>query len=528
LHAFCYVFDVLENTNADLPKDISALRALVIERDTQLSGLRSALQHRDAQIEKLKLQIARLKRMQFGKSSEKLSEQIEQLELLIEELETPAQAAPAPVAAQIPVKSKPVRRPLPEHLPRVAVVHDAACSCPQCGGELRKIGEDISETLEFVPEHWKVIRHIRPKMACEGCNLISQAPAPSRPIAKGIAGPGLLAHVLVSKYCDHLPLYRQSEIYARAGVELERSTLADWVGESAALLAPLVERIGQHVFSATKLHADDTPVPVLAPGMGKTKTGRLWTYVRDDRPAGSADPPAVLFRYTPDRKGEHPKSHLEDFRGILQADGYAGFHHLYGSGRIQEAACWAHVRRKFFDIHAANQSPIAKEALDRIGALYAVETQIRGKLPDVRKAQRQAQAGPLLENLRIWLNATIARLSAKSDLALAIRYSTSRWTALTRYRDDGTLEIDNNTAERALRAVALGRKNYLFCGSDNGGERAAAIYSLIGTAKLNGLDPEAYLRHVLNIIADHSINRLDELLPWIVAAQLQPQLKLAA
>lgn len=513
---------MIETSKSDLPNDVTALRAKV-------SQLQTTVKHHECTIEKLKLQIARLRRMQFGKSSEQLNQQIEQLELLIEELETPGQAVPvAPASKAVVVKAKPTRRPLPEHLPRISVVHDTACTCPDCGADLRKIGEDISEALEFVPEHWKVIRHIRPKMACASCNQISQAPAPSRPIAKSYAGPGLLAHVLVSKYCDHLPLYRQSEIYARAGVELERSTLADWVGECAALLSPLVERIGNHVLSATKLHADDTPVPVLSPGLGKTKTGRLWTYVRDDGAAGSTDPPAVLFRYTPDRKGEHPRVHLKDFRGTLQADGYAGFHHLYGGGHIREAACWAHVRRKFFDFHVATQSPIAKEALDRIGALYVIEKQVKGKLPQERQAQRQAQAGPLLESMRLWLNATAAKLSAKSDLAIAIRYATSRWTALTRYRDDGTLEIDNNAAERALRAVALGRKNYLFCGSDNGGDRAAAIYSLIGTAKLNGLDPEAYLRHVLTVTAEHPINQLDALLPWNVAAQLQTPIKLAA
>lgn len=504
----------------DLPDDVEALRALVI-------ASRAAVKHHQLTIEKLQLQIARLRRMQFGRSSEKLSEQIEQLELLIEELETPA---PAMITAAVstPV-ARPVRKPLPEHLPREAVVHEISCACTSCGQALRKIGEDVSEVLDYVPAHWKVIRHIRPKLACDACESIVQAPAPSRPIAKGLAGAGLLAHVLVSKYCDHLPLYRQSEIYAREGVELERSTLADWVGESAALLAPLVDRIAAHVLATPKLHADDTPVPVLAPGLGKTKTGRLWTYVRDERPAAGKDPPAVLMRYTPDRKGEHPKNHLKDFRGTLQADGYAGFHHLYGGGRIQEAACWAHVRRKFFDLHQATASPIAKEALDRIGALYGIEDQIRGKLPDERATHRRQHAGPLLGHLKTWLVHTASQLSAKSELAGAIRYATSRWPALTRYRDDGTIEIDNNAAERALRAVALGRKNFLFCGSDAGGERAAAIYSLIGTAKLNDINPEAYLRYVLERIADHSINKLDELLPWNVAAQLEqiPQ-KLAA
>jgi transposase len=373
--------------------------------------------------------------------------------------------------------------------------------------------------LEYVPARFKVIRHVRPKLCCAHCQTIVQAAAPSRPIARGLAGPGLLAHVLISKYADHLPLYRQCQIYAREGVELERSTLAEWVGGASVLLRPLVEALADHVLSADKLHADDTPVPVLAPGTGKTKTGRLWTYVRDDRPWGDTTPPAMLFRYSPDRKGERPQQHLKPFAGILQADGYTGFDRLFAAG-LTEAACWAHVRRKFYDIHIADTSPIAREALERIGTLYGIEREIRGRPPNERRAVRQARAGPVVGALHAWLHTTLAQVSAKSGLAGAIRYALARWAALARYIDDGHIEIDNNAAERALRAIALGRKNYLFAGSDAGGERAAVIYSLIGSAKLNGLDPEAYLRHVLERIADHPINRIEELLPWQVAAEL--------
>jgi transposase len=393
---------------------------------------------------------------------------------------------------------------------------------------LRKLGEDVSEVLEYLPASFFVVRHVRPKLSCTGCNGIVQAPAPSRPIARGVAGPGLLAHVLVAKYADHSPLYRQSEIYARQGVALERSTLADWVGGASRLLEPLVTVLCRYVTAAGKLHADDTPVPVLAPGNGKTKTGRLWTYVRDDRPAGDTAAPAVWFAYSPDRKGEHPEQHLRQFYGTLQADAYAGFHRLYATGRIQEAACWAHVRRQFYDLQQAHASPLATEALARIGALYAIEQEIRGRPPDQRQQVRNARAKPLLEALRQWFAESLTKLTRKSATTAAIRYALARWKALVRYADDGRLEIDNNAAERALRPVALGRKNYLFAGSDAGGKRAAAIYSLIGSAKLNGLDPEAYLREVLTRIADHPITHIEELLPWQIVASLPPAIERAA
>jgi transposase len=517
-----------------------ALRALIISQHEQLvstadkllstenklTTTQEQLQSREREIEHLQLLLAKLHRMQFGRKSEKLQRQIEQLELRLEELESNRSekecnaAEPAPViASSTPAAAKPTRRALPDHLPRQTRRHEPKETvCPQCQGELRRLGEDVSEMLEYVPASFVVIRQLRTKLSCTKCDCIVQAEAPSRPIERGLAGPGLLAHVLVSKYCDHLPLYRQSEMYARQDVELERSTLADWVGGCSQLLSPLVEALSRYVLAASKLHADDTPVPVLSPGNGKTKTGRLWTYVRDDRPAGDKAAPAVWFAYSADRKGEHPERHLEKFRGTLQADAYAGFNQLYENGRIQQAACWAHVRRKFYDLEQAHASPVAREALVRIGALYGIEETIRGKPPDERRAVRQAQSKPLLDSLRQWFEATLSKLSRKSETTVAIRYALSRWDALLRYIEDGDIEIDNNAAERSLRGVALGRKNYLFAGSDTGGERAAVIYSLIGSAKLTGLDPEAYLREVLTRIADYPINRIEELLPWNIGS----------
>jgi transposase len=510
------------------------IRRLEAELDAQrqtLTEQAEELNSRRARIEHLRLMVEKFRHMIFGRKSEKLVLKLEQMEFELEEDETTQAEAEAIAERVAPIKeAKPrsERKPLPEHLKREEVTHkpDTDC-CPDCGGGLRHFGDDISEQLEYVPENFKVIRHVRPKFACTGCNRVVEAPAPARPIERGLAAPSLLAHVIVSKYADHLPLFRQSEIYARQGVEISRSTMAGWVGAASGLLGPLVEAIGRHVFAGRKLHADDTPMPVLAPGNGKTKTGRLWTYVRDERPAGEQTAPAVWFAYSEDRRGEHPRQHLKNFTGALQADAYAGFHHLYGN-HIYEAACWAHARRKFHDIHLAHASPTTTEALSRIGALYAIEDEVRGKPVDLRLSVRQARARPLLDDLRKWMEKALRSLSSKSETAAAIRYALSRWRALTRYTEDGLLEIDNSAAERALRAVALGRKNFLFAGSDNGGDRAAAMYTLIGSAKLNGLDPELYLRTVLALIADHPISHIQDLLPWNLAHSLQTHSSQAA
>jgi transposase len=512
---------------AELPNDVEALKSIILERSAKLEVAEALLISQRLELEKLRFEIACLKRIKYGRSSEALDRELLQMQLSIEDLEASLAARPLEVrpAPKQPAQ-KPVRRPLPEQLPREQIVHQTPCTCPDCGGQLRALGEDVSEMLEYVPSRFKVIRHVRPKLSCGVCQKIVQASAPSRPIERGLAGPGLLAHVLVSKYCDHLPLYRQSQIFAREGIDLDRSTLADWVGGASALLEPLVKAIGRYALGTYKIHGDDTPVPVLCPGRRTTKEGRLWTYVRDDRPAASPDAPAVFFRYSPDRKGERPRAHLANFTGVLQADAYAGFDRLYGE-KIKEAACWAHVRRKFYDIHVSLASPIALEALERIGRLYKIEEDIRGRSPEEREAVRQARAAPELESMHEWLHKTATALSKKSELAKAIRYALSNWVALTRYRDDGRLEADNNAAERALRAVALGRKNWLFAGSDDGGERAAAMYTLIGTAKLNDLNPENYLRYVLERIAEHPINKIDELLPWSLAARM-PELRIAA
>jgi transposase len=435
--------------------DIEALKVLLIAKHNE-----SMEQHKsDAElIEHLKLVIEKYRRMIFGRKSEKQTAQLEQLEFRLEELETTqaadeaAQAAteptqPSAAHASTKTRPRPARKPLPEDLPREVITHLPPHNCcPDCGGALRQFGEDISEQLERIPATYKVIRHVRPKFACAACEHVDEAPAPVRPIDRGLPGPALLAHVLISKYGDHLPLYRQSQIFAREGVDLDRSTLAGWVGAASQLLAPLVDQISKHVLAGAKIHADDTPVPVLAPGNGKTKTGRLWTYVRDDRPAGLKTAPAVWFTYSEDRKGEHARLHLKDFKGALQADAYSGFHHLYGHGAIYEVACWAHTRRKSHDIHMAHASPITTEALARIGALYGIEEEVRGKPIEFRRDIRQARAKPLLEDLRRWMEKALHSLSTKSETAGAIRYALTHWRALTRYLDNGQLEIDNNAA----------------------------------------------------------------------------------
>src|ERR1700741_1696214 len=410
---------MLAPTLPDLSKlDRDALQALLLSEHQERIATQEKLQRRETEIEHLKLLLSQLRRMQFGRKSEKLERQIEQLELRLEDLQMVqaeqtteiCSAESSPPVANV----KPERHPLPEHLPRQTQTHEPKHSaCPDCGGELRKLGEDVSEMLEYVPECFRVIRHVRPKLSCRKCERIVQAAAPSRPMARGLAGPGLLSHVLISKYADHLPLYRQCEIYERQGVELERSTLADWVAGCSNLLDPLVEALRRYVMAAGKLHADDTRVPVLAPGTGKTKTGRLWTYVRDDRAAGDTAAPAVWFAYSPDRGGEHPQQHLRTFQGALQADAYAGFNQLYENNRIEHVACWAHVRRHFYDLEQARSSPVAREALERSGALDGIEDAIRGRPRDDRRAVREAQAKPLLDSLRQWFEATLSKLSRK-------------------------------------------------------------------------------------------------------------------
>lgn len=521
------------------------------ELGAQVQRFEQDLKVANLTIEKLKVEVAYLKRMKYGRSSERLEHA--QLDLTggeVAPIATADKTTTSNVASLDEHRKKRERRPrpnlreLPAHLPRRTVVHlptghQADCGCPACGAALREIGQDVSEVLDYEPGSFHVVRHVRPRLACGGCKDIRQADAQARPIDRVMAGAGMLAHVLVSKYCDHTPLYRQAQIYARAGLDLHRSTLTDWVAQAAHLLRPLAEAIGRYVLSAYKVHGDDTPIRALGGKGGKVHTGRLWVYVRDDRPSGVKAAPAVWFQYSVDRKGEHPAKHLKPFNGVLQADAFAGYNALYDEdregGRIIEAGCWSHARRKLWDIHVRQHKvagTLAHQGLQRIAELYKTEAEIHGRPPDERRRIRRQKTAPLLKDLRQWMEATLAQVSAKSPMALAIGYTLSNWTALMRFVDDGRIEAHNNAAERALRGVALGRKNYLHLGSDIGGDSAAVIYTLIGSAKLNGIDPQCYLTHVLERIGGHPINRIDDLLPWIVARHLhaawQPALAEAA
>jgi transposase len=517
-----------------LPTDLASAHALIIAQRQALSAAKmrataaeSEAQYRALLIEKLKFTIRKLRHERFGQSSEhgalldQLELQLADLEADAAQAEAAAQMAAAATSEKITVASverrRPARRPLPEHLPREGIVYPAPSACPCCGGTtLRKIGEDVTETLELVPRQWKVIQHVREKFSCRTCEAISQPPAPSHPIARGRAGPKLLAHILFSKYGLHLPLNRQSAVYAREGIDLDVSTLADWVGAAAATLMPLVTEIRAHVFAAERIHADDTTVPVLA--KGKTRTGRLWIYVRDDRPFAGPDPPAAVFFYSRDRGGEHPEQHLAGYAGLMQADAYAGFNRLYEANRkpapIVEVACWAHARRKFFDLARINKAPIASEAVARIDALFAIEREINGLAPPERVSVRKERSRPLIFELEDWLCEQRARVSKNSETGKAIDYSLKRRSALTRFLDDGRVCMSNNAAERELRGIAVGRRNWTFAGSDEGGRRAAIIYTLIATAKLNDVDPQAWLADMLARLPDHPAKRIQELLPW--------------
>jgi transposase len=508
--------------------DIATLRAALATANARLAAA-------EAMIEHLKLTIAKARRERWGQSAER-GRRLDQMELQLEELEAAATedeitaeavTSTSTVAGQ--QRRKPVRAPLPAHLPRERVVIPSPCSCPSCGGRLAKLGEDITETLEVIPRQWKVIQTVREKFSCRTCEQITQSPAPFYTINRGRAGPGLLAMVLHGKYGLHLPLNRQSESFKREGIDLDVSTLADWVGAAAMTLKPLIDILRAHVMAAERLHGDDTTVPVLA--KLRTATGRLWTYVRDDRPFGGKDPPAALFYYSADRTGAHPSRHLTGYGGILQADAYAGFGDLYDGARkprpIAEAACWSHARRKFFELadiagtafarsqkKQASRSPLALEAVRQIDAIFAQERELHGLLAGLRCERRGQLVAPLVAAFEIWMRAERSSLSRHNDVAKAMDYMLTRWHSFTRFLDDGRICLTNNAAERALRCVAVGRRNWTFCGSDRGGERAAAIYTLIATAKLNDVAPDAWLADVLRRINDLPVSRLHELLPW--------------
>ncbi|MBB5695433.1 IS66 family transposase [Muricoccus pecuniae] len=521
----------------DPADDVEALRAaLAAEREARIAaearamGAETRATGAEAMIAHLKLVIAQLRHDKFGASSERGRELIDQLELELGDLVATVAEEATRAEGQggerpgAPPPRKPVRGPLPAHLPRERVVIPSPTACPCCGGALSKLGEDVTETLEVVPRSWKVVQTVRERFSCRSCETITQPPAPFHPIARGRAGPNLLAMVLEAKFGQHLPLNRQSETYAREGVELSVSTLADWVGTAAAVLSPLHALIAAHVLAAERLHGDDTTVPLLA--RGKTVTARLWTYVRDDRPFAGPAPPAALFHFSRDRTAEHPRRHMATYTAILQADAYAGFGELYRPDRkpgpITEAACWSHFRRKAFELAEVARAPLAAEAVRRIDRVFDAEREVNGRPAAERLAHRTAVVAPLIADLHAWMLETRARLSRHNALAKALDYALKRWEAFTGFLDDGRICLTNNAAERALRGVALGRKAWLFAGSNRGGERAAAMYSLITTAKLNGIDPRAWLADVLARIADHPASKLDQLLPWNWAPKAMP------
>lgn len=511
----------------DLPDDPDVLRAMIVaahceiaEHEDRIAGLEAAGTEADAEIARLNAIIAAFQRHRFGARSEQLDE--DQLQLAFEELD----AALGRVKAGLDVAAKKAGTPrprgrnrgsLPAHLERIEQVvdiEDKACAC--CGGDLHVIGEDVAERLDVVPAIFRVLVTRRPRYGCRACEAAPvQAPAPARIVEAGLPTEALIAHVLVGKYADHLPLYRQVQIYARQGVQLDRSTLSDWVGRAAWWLAPLRDYLLAELKRSSKLFADETTAPVLDPGRGRTKTGQLWAYARDDRPWGGSDPPAVAYCYAPDRKAERPIEHLAGFKGILQVDGYGGYAALARRGEVELAFCWAHVRRRFYELAAAGTSPVASDVLARIASLYAVEADVRGQSPERRRTARQEHSLPLIEGLRHLLDARLAQVSRKSRLAEAIRYALTRWEGLTRFLGDGRIELDSNAVERSIRPLALNRKNALFAGSDDGGDHWAVIASMIETAKLNSVDPQAWLAETLTKLAEgHRNNRLAELMPW--------------
>jgi transposase len=518
-----------------LPGDLPSAHAMILAQREMIATARSEAKTRALEIERLKLQLAKARHERFGQSSERSKLLVEQLELMIEDLEETQAEEETCAEMASRARAERLRRPrgprkLPDNLPVERVVEAAPCVCGECGGaRLRKLGEAVSRTLECEPRRWKIIERVREKFACRDCEAITEPPAPSHAIPRGFAGPSLLAMILVGKFGDHLPLNRQADAFAREGIELDVSTLADWVGACAAALDPILSEIRRHVLAAERLHMDDTTVPVLA--KVKARTGRLWTYVRDDRPFGGKGPPAVLFDYTPTRHGEHPRRVLAGWVGIMQADAYAGHNALYTEDRkpapILEAACWAHGRRDFFELARLAKAPIAAEIVRRIDELFAIERVINGKPPKERRAARQERSKPLVIAIEAYMREQLRRLSPKNKVAKPIRYMLSRWASFTRFLDDGRVCLSNNAAERALRCVAVGRRNWTFAGSDEGGRRAAAIYSLVQTCRLNDVDPRAWLADVLARLPDHPAKCVSELTPWAWKARRDTEAALA-